>query len=61
MRFRVLQSPDDGVVSAINPSHLEAQELGSIVVWGTKGDRHVEVPSGYFPSVGTMLKKGVSD
>jgi hypothetical protein len=37
------RSHDDGVVSAVETRHLEAQELGLIVLWGSKSDGHVNV------------------
>jgi hypothetical protein len=37
-------SSDDGIVLALEPSYLEAQELGLVVVWSAEGDRHEELP-----------------
>jgi hypothetical protein len=54
-------SSDDGVVPAVEACHLEPQELGHVVLLGSKGDGQVMCPSGYSPSVGTMPKKGVFD
>jgi hypothetical protein len=36
-------SSNDGVVPAIEARHLKPQELSSVVLWGSKGDRHVDV------------------
>jgi hypothetical protein len=38
------RSLDDGVISTLEPSYLDAQELGSIVVGSTEGHSHEEVP-----------------
>jgi hypothetical protein len=42
-------SSDDGVVPAVETRHLEPQELGSVVLWGSKGDRQVDVSEGILP------------
>jgi hypothetical protein len=47
--FRQPWSPNNGVVPAIEARHLKPQELSSVVLWGSKGDRHVDVPQRVLP------------
>jgi hypothetical protein len=42
-------SSNDGVVPAIEACHLKPQELGYVVLWGSKGDRQVDVSEWVFP------------
>jgi hypothetical protein len=46
--LRQSRPPDDGVVSAVEVCHLEPQELGSVVLRSSKGDRHVDVAQWIF-------------
>jgi hypothetical protein len=36
-------SPNIGIVPTVETRHLEPQELSSVVLWGSKGDKHVDV------------------
>jgi hypothetical protein len=36
-------SSNDGIVPSIKMHHLKPQELSSVVLWGSKGDGHVDV------------------
>jgi hypothetical protein len=47
--FRQSWPVDDGVVSAVETRHLEPQELGSVVFWSSKGNRHVDIPERVLP------------
>jgi hypothetical protein len=42
-------SSDDGVVPVVETRHLEPQELGLVVLWGSKGDGHVDVSEWVLP------------
>jgi hypothetical protein len=42
-------SSDDGVVPAIKVCYLKPQELSLIVLWGSKGDGHVDVSQWVLP------------
>jgi hypothetical protein len=42
-------SSNDGVVPAIETCHLKPQEHNSIILWGSKGDRHVDVSHWVLP------------
>jgi hypothetical protein len=39
---------NDGVVSAVEACYLKPQELGSVVIESSKGDRHVDVAEWIF-------------
>jgi hypothetical protein len=47
--FRKSWSSNDGVVPTVEACHLEPQELGSIVLWGSKGDGQVDVTERVIP------------
>src|SRR5688500_5254239 len=47
--FGQSRPPDDGVVPAVEVRHLEPQELGSVVLRSSEGDRHVDVAQRVFP------------
>ena len=47
--FHQSWSSNDGVVPAVEARHLEPQELGSVVLWGSKGDRQVDVSERVLP------------
>jgi hypothetical protein len=47
--FRQSWSPNDGVVPADEAYHLEPQELGSVVLWSSKGDEQVYVSEWVLP------------
>jgi hypothetical protein len=46
--LRQFRPPDDGVVSTVEVRHLEPQELGSVVLRSSEGDRHVDVAQRIF-------------
>jgi hypothetical protein len=46
--LRQSRPADDGVVSTVEACYLEPQELGSVVFWSSKGDRHVDVSEWIF-------------
>jgi hypothetical protein len=47
--FRQSWSSDDSIVPAVEACHLEPQELGSVVLWGSKGDGQVNVSERVLP------------
>jgi hypothetical protein len=47
--FRQFWSSKDGVVPAVKARHIEPQELGFVVLWGSKGDGQVDVSKWVFP------------
>jgi hypothetical protein len=42
-------SSNDGVVPTVEAHHLKPQELGSVVLWGSKGDGQVDVSKRVLP------------
>jgi hypothetical protein len=47
--FRQPWFSNDGIVPAIEARHLKPQELSLVVLWGSKGDRHVDVSQWVLP------------
>jgi hypothetical protein len=47
--FRQSWSSDEGVVPTVEECHLEPQELGSVVLWGSKVDGQVDVSERVLP------------
>ena len=58
MNFANPWSADDGVVPAVEVCHLKPQELGSVVLRSSEGDRHVYVAQWIFPFSRHDAKEG---